>query len=551
VKSFSKKQFYLFSLLTGVLLWAGWPAHGFPFLLLIAFCPLLIIEEYYYQERRNYKAFALFRFAYISALSWNILSTWWIINSSIVGAILAIVLNSMFMALILVLFHYVRIKTNSRTGYAALPILWISFEYFHLNWSGSWPWLTLGNGFANFANCVQWYEYTGVLGGSLWILVSNVVIFNLLKNVWLNKKESGETERIKTTRKSLLAAVSIVVLPLIFSAVALVKYRFYHDAICSDIKKVNVVVVQPNIDPYNEKFSGDFKTQLTKMLQLADTKVDSTTDYLVFPETALTEEIWENNWDNSYSIPALKDYLKKYPRLSIVTGVASVKQYNKGDSIPETARKFTQDEGYYDAYNTAIQVSNNYPLQVYHKCKLVPGVETMPFRKLLAPLADWAFALGGTSGTLGTQKEPSVFYSPDTKTTIGTAICYESIYGEYIGEYVQKGAQLLFIITNDGWWGDTPGYKQHLSYARLRAIETRRCIARSANTGTSAFIDEWGTITQPTGWWQTAVIKASLPIHDNITFYVQHGDYIGWIMCWLTAILLAYTLFMVFKKKLR
>jgi len=541
MKVFSKGQHYLFALLSGILLWAGWPAHGFPFLLLIAFIPFLIIEEHYYRERAYFRAFSVFRFAYITALSWNLLTTWWIINSTLVGAILAIVLNSLFMAFVLVAFHYVRMKTNSRTGYAALPILWIAFEYFHLNWSGSWPWLTLGNGFANYAGCVQWYEYTGALGGSLWILVSNVVIFNMLKNLWLNKEAADG----KKSRISILASFSVVILPLILSVLVWLKYPFVEKG-----KRINIVVVQPNIDPYNEKFNGDTKTQLTKMLDLADQKVDSTTDYLIFPETALTEEdIWENNWDHNNSIPRLKDYLKNHPHLSLVTGVASARQYEPGETVPETAREFTGGGGYYDEYNTAIQINNNFHLQVYHKCKLVPGVETMPFYKLLAPLAKWAFALGGTSGTLGTQKEPSVFYSPDSKTTVGTAICYESIYGEYIGQYVQKGAQLIFIITNDGWWEDTPGYRQHLCYARLRAIETRRCIARSANTGTSAFINEMGDISQPTAWWQPAVIKASLTPHSNLTFYVEHGDYIGRFMCWLTAVLLLYTIVGIFRNR--
>src|SRR6185312_2029303 len=239
MKVFSKGQHYLFALLSGILLWAGWPAHGFPFLLLIAFIPFLIIEEHYYRERAYFSAFSVFRFAYITPLSWNLLTTWWIINSTLVGAILAIVLNSLFMAFVLVAFHYVRMKTNSRTGYAALPILWIAFEYFHLNWSGSWPWLTLGNGFANYAGCVQWYEYTGALGGSLWILVSNVVIFNMLKNLWLNKEAADG----KKSRISILASFSVVILPLILSVLVWLKYPFVEKG-----KRINIVVVQPNID---------------------------------------------------------------------------------------------------------------------------------------------------------------------------------------------------------------------------------------------------------------------------------------------------------------
>lgn len=526
--------------------WAGWPAHGISFLLLIAFCPLLLVEEYFYREGRNFRAFAFFKYAYITTFSWNILSTWWVLNATIVGGIAAIVLNALFMALVLLAFHFIRIKTNNLTGYSALVILWLSFEYFHLNWQCSWPWLTLGNGFANWANSVQWYEYTGVLGGSLWILMSNIILFRLIKAFGVDKTDS------KNKRNATIAAATVIILPLLISLLTIEAYRNSQEN-RNKVKNtsVTVVVVQPNIDPYNEKFSGDFMNQLSKMLTLADKKVDTSTDYLVFPETALTDpDIWENNWDANGSIQVLKNYVARHPHLSLITGASTLRNYNKGDSLSETARKYIDGEGYYDSYNTAIQLNNNYHLQYYHKSKLVPGVESMPFQKYLGPIADLAFKLGGASGTLGTQKEPSVFVNPNKGINAGVAICYESIYGEYIGKYVQKGANLIFVITNDGWWQDTPGYRQHLSYARLRAIETRRCIARAANTGISAFINEDGEITQHTSWWTPDVIEASLLPHTNLTFYVQHGDYIGRIACWLCIPLLLFLLITLSKRKI-
>ncbi len=545
MKTLQKKHLYLLSLLSAILLWAGWPAHGFSFLLLIAFCPLLFVEEYFYRERDNYKAFALFRYAYITTLSWNILSTWWILNASIVGGIAAMILNALFMTLVLVLFHYVRMKTNNLTGYSALIILWISFEYFHLNWQCSWPWLTLGNGFANWANSVQWYEYTGALGGSLWILIANIIFIRLITGIWLDKADK------KAKRNLITAAVSIIIVPLVVSLITL--ERFQNSQADGDKRKnqaVNVVVVQPNIDPYNEKFSGDYMNQLNKMLSLADTKVDTATDYLVFPETALTDpNIWENNWDANGSIQVLKNYVARHPHLSLVTGASTNRDYAKGDSLSESARKYIDGGGYYDSYNTAIQLNNNKHLQYYHKSKLVPGVESMPFQKFLGPIADLAFKLGGASGTLGTQKEPSIFTDPVSQTKVGVAICYESIYGEYVGKYVQKGAQLIFIITNDGWWQDTPGYKQHLTYARLRAIETRRNIARAANTGISAFINATGDIIQHTGWWQPAAISERLIANNELTFYVTHGDYLGRAACWLCIPLFLFLGISVIRKK--
>ena len=130
--------------------------------------------------------------------------------------------------------------------------------------------------------------------------------------------------------------------------------------------------------------------------------------------------------------------------------------------------------------------------QLYHKSKLVVGVENMPFTHLFKPIEKLAINLGGTVGTIGTSKERTVFVRERDHLKVAAVICFESIFGEFCTKFVRNGAQLFFIITNDGWWKDTPGHKQHMAYARLRTIECRRSIARSANTGISAFINQRG-----------------------------------------------------------
>ncbi len=466
-------------------------------------------------------------------LTWNALTTWWVCNSTYVGGILAIVCNSFFMAIVLTLFHISKRRAGAITGYASLAIFWLAFEYIHLHWQLSWPWLTLGFGVSNYICLLQWYSVTGPLGGSLWILLCNIAIFHLVKIQWIDKRTVNPSFTKRT-----VAVISIIGIPILLSI-----YSYYGFTRGENGKAVKVVVVQPNIDPYNEKFSGDFEEQLKKMFALADTKVDSTTAYLIFPETALTDsEIWENSFGDNTSIRLVWSYLHKHPHLCLVTGAETYRAYLHGEKPPESARKFDKEEGYYDAFNTALQLDSSKKIQVYHKSKLVPGVEFMPFAKLLAPLGNLAFDLGGTSGTLGTQTEPSVFYSVYAKTFIAPAVCYESIYGDYIGEYIQKGAQLIFIITNDGWWKNTPGYKQHLCYGAMLAAETGKEVVQCSNTGISAIIDARGTILQKTNWWEPAVISASLYPNDNITFYAKHGDYLGLYASILSILLPGYVL---------
>ena len=121
---------------------------------------------------------------------------------------------------------------------------------------------------------------------------------------------------------------------------------------------------------------------------------------------------------------------------------------------------------------------------------------------------------------------------------VGCAICYESVYPEYYAGYVRKGARAMTIITNDAWWGDTPGYKQHLSYACLRAIETRRAIARCANTGISAIISPGGEIVASTPWWEACTLEGKIPVRDDITFFVAHGDITGRLCTFVFILLL-------------
>jgi apolipoprotein N-acyltransferase len=283
------------------------------------------------------------------------------------------------------------------------------------------------------------------------------------------------------------------------------------------------------------------------MLELAAEKVKPSTDYLVFPETALTEDIWEHQMEQSGSLQRLRIFLKNFPKLKIIIGASTGKVYAPGEELSVTARKFTQEDGYYDSYNTALQVDNAQPIQVYHKSKLVPGVEQMPFPFIFKHLESIAIDLGGTTGGLGTQEERSVFVSPDRTMKAAPVVCYESVYGEYVSEYVKNGANFIAIITNDGWWGDTPGYKQHLKYGRLRAIETRRWIVRSANTGISCFINPFGDIQQATKYWVPAVISQKIQLNNELTFYTRFGDYIARAALCISIAMLIYSLFIRFK----
>jgi apolipoprotein N-acyltransferase len=537
MKNLRKRHLLFISLLGGIILSLAWPERGFAPLLLIGFIPFLFIEDYILKHRADYKKISLFLMVYPGFLLWNILTTWWIWNSTDFGAILAWVLNALMMSFTLYLFHFTRRVMPSRPGQFSLIFFWISYEFFHHNWDATWPWLSLGNGFANWHKWIQWYEYTGIFGGTFWILLVNIILYQLLIKI-----KNKVNPKLLVLHFSLFTI--LIVLPILQS------YRLYNNY-REKPWPVDVIVVQPNIDPYNEEYTLPPSELLARNTNLARQKIDNTVDYVVSPESTIQENIWEDRMDESRSLDTLQSFLSLYPRAGYVIGASTFRNFKPGEELSATARKYRTSEGHYDVYNSAIYLDSTGSIRIHHKSKLTPGVEKMPFSRLMKPLEDLAFNLGGTVGSLGMDRERTVFTRPADGVKIAPVICYESIFGAYVDQYIRKGANLIFVITNDGWWGNSPGHRQHFTFSKMRAIETRRSIARSANTGTSAFINQRGDVFQKTKYWEPAVIRQVINANDKITFYVKYGDYIARLSAFVAVFLLLIAIsFKLRKKKL-
>ena len=519
-------QLLLLAAFSGILLSLPWLNLMPGWILLVAFFPLFIIEDHFYKTEPK-KNIAFFGYSYLVFGIWNLITTWWILYVSITSMILLVLLNAAFMAIVWWLFHRIKQKYNSKMAIISLLAFWITFEFIHYNWQIEWPWLTLGNGFSNQVKLIQWYEYTGVLGGSFWILVANIVLFQLY--------QATITKETAKTLKYTALLLFVILFPIFCSL-----YLYSHFVEKGEAHEI--ILLQPNIDPYSEKFETiQPETQLQFLLSLADSLITDSTEYILGPETAL-HPMWENQrMINHPYISPFHNRALANKNLKFILGATTRKLYGNNEDIPETARKFEDQEQYYDVFNSAIQIDKSGILQTYHKSVLVSGVEKMPFSKYLSFMETFFIDLGGTTGSLGTQKEPSIFTSKDNPS-IAPIICYESIFGEYITKFVRKGASLIFVLTNDGWWKYSSGSKQHLSYSRIRAIETRRSIARSSNTGISAFINQHGEIVQQTEWWTRTAIKGSLMANTEITFYTIYGNFIGRISAFISVLVLLFYL---------
>lgn len=501
----------IFSILTGLLLALSWPTYGFPQLLFFAFVPLLIVL-FERKESGKKSGAIVFAYSYLAFFIWNIITTYWLYYSTAFGMWFAVLANTLLMTLVFFIYYKISKRITFKKSALFLVLLWISFEYLHLHWDFSWPWLNLGNAFSEFPSWVQWYEYTGTFGGTLWIWIGNFIVF---KAVLLYLQHRNRI----ILRNAILRLLGLIAIPVIISVIILKTYE-------PSQKSIEVVILQPNIDPYNEKYQTT-DMRINRLLTALSNKFMSPNTRLVLaPETVFADNTRLQEFKLSQASIFAKELVNKHPNLNVLSGVSMYDYFTDAKRVRSQSNSYPQG-GWYDDYNSAYMINDSPETQFYHKSKLVVGVENFPYQSLLKPVfGDTMIDLGGTVAMKTTQPDREVFTLSNNHKT-APIICYESVYGEYVSGYVRNGAQFLSIITNDAWWNNTQGHKQHFSYARLRAIETRRSVARSANTGISGFISETGAVLETLGYSKQGALKGLVTLNNDITFYTRYGDYIA------------------------
>jgi apolipoprotein N-acyltransferase len=510
------------AILTAVLLSLPWLGVFPGWVLLGAFVPLFILEDKLRQEHPS-NPYLFFNYAFLCFWLWHGITVWWVALVTVWGILFLSTANAAIMALVWWIFSRMKAVFNVQLAFIGLLSLWLSFEFLHHRWEIEWPWLCLGNGLAAQNKIIQWYEYTGISGGTLWILLSNILLFS----AWKKLKDKSHAATI--ARAVLWTALAAI--PIFWS---LNKYSNYVET----GKPIGVAVLQPNIDPFTEKFTGLTPSrQLAIILHLSDSVVSPETQYVVAPETCLPEVDEDSKLTANPFVQPFIERSKQSPHLKFIVGAMSRKNRNNQTELPPAARFDSLNNQWYELYNSALQVDASPTIQFYHKSILVAGVEKMPFQQYFRFLKSHSIDLGGTTGSLGIQHEPSVFSSG---YLVAPVICFESLFGQHINGFVKKGAQFLAVITNDGWLPRPSGYRQHLNIARIRAIESRRSIARSANTGISALINQRGDIIQETKWKKRTAIRGTIRINEGQTFYVKYGDFIGRIALLTGSLLLLY-----------
>jgi len=525
----------LFSLMSAVLFAASWTAIGNSWpLIFIALVPLFFLHKEFESGVLTNLQWRLF--TVLTFFLWN-LSTLYFVSFldhnwfvRIAAQLTPVGINTILMSTVFILFSIAKSKLKNKS-WPVFIILWLAIEWFQHHWTMAFPWLSLGNVFASSPQVIQWYEFTGVAGGSLWVLISNVLIFLAIDS------------EIRALRfKLAVAAVLILALPMLLSYFQFQNFRETGQAL-------QAVVVQPCLSNSDEKFADDKQEQnLVDMLNLAFVANDEA-DLYILPETAIFEPgqlihrpdtlmfqgLWLHHNKQSFSHEIISDFQETFNFPTVISGVFASEYFPAGTAAPAYADYLQQLDANVLYYNTAA-IFRKDTLEFRHKTMLVPGVETIPFASVFPFLNNISVDLGGIVGSLGSQQNPeAVEVLPYTKAAV--LICYDSAFG-WLSRKSARDSGILVVITNDSWWGETPGYKQLLSFAQLRAIEARKPLLRSANNGISAIISPRGEVLKQLPWNKKGALSAKVIPSNNATFYVQHGDLIYSLSALLAAALL-------------
>jgi apolipoprotein N-acyltransferase len=481
------------------------------FLALVGFVPLFMLDR----ALRELQVRHSFWYYYAAFVLFNVFTTFWIWFVSPVGAVAALLLNALQMAAVFAIGrwggrvirrHEKRPLVAEAGSLLFFIVTWLAWEHIYFEVELSWPWLCLGNAFLYSPRMVQWYEIFGALGGSAWILLCNAAIFLALT-------ATGRRQQ----RWSTVGAALLVLVPILCSEIRYASYRETQDPL-------EVVVIQPNVDPF-AKYGVQPQSALdARLVELMAQEVTPDTRFVITPET-FTYNVNAEQPLTSPSIARYQAFLRERPGLQMLLGALTVRFYDT-KAKPTRSALPLGDGRWYDRYNAALVLDGTQVYGQYVKSKLVPGVEIIPYENLLPFLGPFIARFGGSSSSYGTQDEMEAIPTADGKA-LGAMICYESAYGDWSRRATKKGARFLSVITNDGWWGDTPGYRQHFNFARLRAIENRRDIVQAANTGTSGIINQRGDVLAKTPYWVETTLRGTINGNDAQTPFVRHGDRLG------------------------
>ena len=514
-----KNKERLLLVLSGILLGISFPPFPFPFQLSMFFG----LIPYLYVIEKKSKLIDINRSSYLTFFIFGLITLYWVGSWQkdadpflMISGVLLVFVNPLFFLIPSTLLYFSRRIFPQKITLYLLPLFWVTYEYAYMITDASFPWLTLGNGLSHFTSFIQIADIIGTLGLSFIILFINVLLYKTYINF---------RSRRKSAYYNLIAAVILYSLILLYGFIKLDDYKI-------SSKKIRVGLIQPNIDPWRKWDTGSLDDFTKLYLDFSRKAVKQGAKLIVWPETAFPVYLLSSPY--SETLDSLYNFVSKN-HVFLLTGMPDIRYYHKPEKMPNDV-KYNNNIGYYATYNAIYLFSpGTREIQRYGKMKLVPFGERVPFVDqfpFLGNIIKWG--VGITGWNVG--KDTTVFELKDQELNKGITtgqhddtlkidglVCYESIYPIFVSEFVRRGAQLITVVTNDSWYGNSSGPYQHKEMSVLRAVENRRTVMRAANGGISCIIDPLGRTIIHSEMFTKTFLVGDAAIQNDETFFTKHA----------------------------
>lgn len=499
----------LLLILSGIILGISFPPFPFPITLLI-FVGLI---PYFIVIKRRTTLASISRATFLFSLVFSLITIYWVGSWSseadpylMLAGVALLLVYPCVMLIPSTLFYLTKKVFPKFDAIWFFPLFWVTLEYLLTQTDLRFPWLLLGHGLAKFNLFIQGADIVGTNGLSLIAAYLNVLLF---------KSFFEKNSERKFRLKPLLIAVFIFLCMIIYGIYKTSTFRISE-------RKVRIGIVQPNLNPWDKWSTGNLSDLLNMYLTLSQKCVDEGAEVILWPETALPVYAFGGTY------PMVENSIYNFldtNNVSLLTGMPDIIYDLNQNNIPEDSKYSGPGNYYYRTYNAVLGLNpGSRSIQRYGKMKLVPLGERVPFVDQFAFLGDLLkWGVGITGWNIG--KDTTVFKIKNEKIDtikVGGLVCYESVDPVFVTAFVQKGAELITVVTNDSWYGKSSGPYQHKDFAMLRAVENRRSVVRCANGGVSCIINAKGNILAETEMFEKTTLVGEVPLQDEKTFYSEN-----------------------------
>lgn len=528
------RKHLLLGLLSGLLLGLSFPPIPLFLLSFIALIP------YFYVIEQKKSLSEINRFTYAAMFIFNLITLYWVGSWTkeadtylmISGSVLMF-FNPLLFLIPSSLYYFSRKIFNHKISLFLFPLYWAGYEYLYSITDFRFPWLTLGNGLPYFNTFIQIADIIGAHGLTLLILHINILFYKTALSIY--KKENW-------IRPAALA-LTIFTFVIVYGIYRTSSYE-------ASPKKIKVGLIQPNLNPWDKWQLGDLNNIIDLYFTLSDSAIAEGADILLWPETALP--VYLLSGTRREDAERIFNYVDS-AGISLLTGMPDATFYFNKETAPETAKPTGSGNYLYTSYNSILLFTpGSRDVQRYGKIKLVPFGEKVPLVDQLPFLGDiFKWNVGITSWNTGEDTTIFKIKNEDDFTNIGGVICIESIYPEFCTEFVQKGAEILAVVTNDSWYGNSSGPYQHKEISALRAVENRRSVLRAANGGISCLIDPLGRTVASTTMFIRKYLVVEAELNNTLTFYTKYPLLIPFISVAAILLIIFTNVYLVIKSKIR